>query len=108
MCFLLSFDAMSCIERKNPLSAAHAFRLAFPKGSERAKLIIKTRNANRVGWQRSRTLEYGAQGGRRRPTHSHHRTGPCQRLNLLDFLTHAIATCRFTVLRALDMDRQRQ
>jgi len=47
--FLVSFDAMSCIERKNPLAAAHAFRLAFPKGSERAKLIIKTRNANRVG-----------------------------------------------------------
>jgi glycosyltransferase involved in cell wall biosynthesis len=47
--FLLNFDAMSCIERKNPLAAVRAFRRAFPKGSERAGLIIKTRHADQVG-----------------------------------------------------------
>ena len=47
--FLLNFDAMSCIERKNPLAAALAFRQAFPKGHERAGLIIKTRHADQVG-----------------------------------------------------------
>jgi glycosyltransferase involved in cell wall biosynthesis len=47
--FLLNFDAMSSIERKNPLSAVRAFRQAFPKGNERAGLIIKTRHADQVG-----------------------------------------------------------
>jgi glycosyltransferase involved in cell wall biosynthesis len=47
--FLLNFDAMSSIERKNPLAAVLAFRQAFPKGNERAGLIIKTRHADRVG-----------------------------------------------------------
>ena len=46
--FLLNFDAGSCIERKNPLAAVRAFRRAFPKGSERAGLIIKTRHADQV------------------------------------------------------------
>jgi glycosyltransferase involved in cell wall biosynthesis len=45
----LNFDAMSSIERKNPFAAVCAFREAFPKGSERAGLIIKTRHADRVG-----------------------------------------------------------
>jgi glycosyltransferase involved in cell wall biosynthesis len=47
--FLVNFDAMSSIERKNPLAAVLAFREAFPRGSERAGLIIKTRHADRVG-----------------------------------------------------------
>ena len=47
--FLLNFDAMSCIERKNPLAAVRAFRQAFSKGTERAGLIIKTRHADQVG-----------------------------------------------------------
>ena len=46
--FLLNFDAMSSIERKNPLSAVRAFRQAFPLGNERAGLIIKTRHADQV------------------------------------------------------------
>jgi glycosyltransferase involved in cell wall biosynthesis len=46
--FLLNFDAMSSIERKNPLSAVRAFRQAFPKGNERVGLIIKTRHADQV------------------------------------------------------------
>jgi glycosyltransferase involved in cell wall biosynthesis len=48
--FLVTFDAGSSIERKNPLAAVCAFRRAFPKGVERVGLIVKTRNtANGVG-----------------------------------------------------------
>jgi glycosyltransferase involved in cell wall biosynthesis len=42
--FLVSFDAGSIVERKNPLGAARAFRKAFPSGDENALLVLKTRN----------------------------------------------------------------
>jgi glycosyltransferase involved in cell wall biosynthesis len=43
--FLFTFDAGSGVERKNPLAAARAFQAAFGQGSEKASLILKTRNA---------------------------------------------------------------
>jgi glycosyltransferase involved in cell wall biosynthesis len=46
--FLSSFDAGSIVERKNPLGAIIAFQLAFPRGTERVGLIIKTRNLDRL------------------------------------------------------------
>jgi glycosyltransferase involved in cell wall biosynthesis len=42
--FLVSFDAGSIVERKNPLAAVRAFRKAFPAGTENAILVLKTRN----------------------------------------------------------------
>ena len=42
--FLFSFDAGSVVERKNPLASAQAFRKAFPAGTEKAILVLKTRN----------------------------------------------------------------
>lgn len=57
--FLVSFDAGSVIERKNPLAAVRAFQKAFPAGSERATLVLKTRNLagmysenDRIHWRR--------------------------------------------------------
>lgn len=47
--FLTTFDSFSFIERKNPLAAIEAFRLAFPAGTERVCLIIKTQNRTRIG-----------------------------------------------------------
>lgn len=46
--FLFSFDAGSIVERKNPLGAVKAFRLAFPRGSEKVCLILKTMNLERI------------------------------------------------------------
>ena len=43
--YLFTFDAGSGIERKNPLTAAQAFRKAFPRGTEKTRLVLKTRNA---------------------------------------------------------------
>ena len=42
--FLFTFDYWSWLERKNPLACIKAFQLAFPKGTEPAGLIIKTKN----------------------------------------------------------------
>lgn len=44
--FLYAFDYFSCFERKNPIATVRAFKLAF-KGDERAKLLIKTTNAEK-------------------------------------------------------------
>jgi glycosyltransferase involved in cell wall biosynthesis len=52
--FLCSFDASSVVERKNPLGAIAAFRNAFPRGTERAGLIIKTRNLEHLQTERDR------------------------------------------------------
>jgi glycosyltransferase involved in cell wall biosynthesis len=41
---LFVFDANSYLERKNPLAAIEAFRLAFPAGNEPAMLILKVMN----------------------------------------------------------------
>jgi glycosyltransferase involved in cell wall biosynthesis len=46
--FLSSFDAGSVVERKNPLGTVAAFQEAFPRGTERVGLIIKTRNLERL------------------------------------------------------------
>ena len=42
--FLFTFDYWSWLDRKNPLACIKAFKLAFPKGTEPAGLIIKTKN----------------------------------------------------------------
>lgn len=43
--FLVCFDGLSGIERKNPAAAARAFLQAFPEGDERVRLVIKSMNA---------------------------------------------------------------
>jgi glycosyltransferase involved in cell wall biosynthesis len=52
--FLSSFDATSVVERKNPLGTVIAFQEAFPKGTEHAGLIIKTRNLDGLPTERDR------------------------------------------------------
>lgn len=42
--FLASFDFHSWVERKNPLGAIEAFRLAFPEPSTPVRLLVKTSN----------------------------------------------------------------
>lgn len=42
--FLFTFDSASYIDRKNPIAVVRAFRQAFPHGSERVRLILKTMN----------------------------------------------------------------
>jgi O-antigen biosynthesis protein len=44
--FLFTFDAASYIDRKNPIAAVRAFRLAFPRGDEKVHLLIKTMNTH--------------------------------------------------------------
>ena len=44
--FLFAFDFYSYIDRKNPEAVIRAFRKAFPKGSERVMLVVKTMNAD--------------------------------------------------------------
>lgn len=58
--FLVNFDGSSIVERKNPLAAVRAFQEAFPRGHERAGLVIKTRNlaqhrsnVDRKHWERA-------------------------------------------------------
>ena len=52
--FLVSFDAGSIVERKNPLGAVRAFRKAFPGGEEPALLVLKTRNMDACQTDRDR------------------------------------------------------
>jgi glycosyltransferase involved in cell wall biosynthesis len=61
--FLSNFDAASIVVRKNPLGVVQAFQKAFPRGSERVGLMIKTRNlthlqtpADRKHWELTRRL----------------------------------------------------
>ncbi|MEA2719950.1 MAG: hypothetical protein QOJ39_1814 [Candidatus Eremiobacteraeota bacterium] len=42
--FLFVFDFLSVFARKNPLGVVEAFRRAFPGGTERVRLVIKTIN----------------------------------------------------------------
>jgi GT2 family glycosyltransferase/glycosyltransferase involved in cell wall biosynthesis len=42
--FLFMFDGASYLDRKNPLGVVRAFKQAFPKRSERVRLILKTMN----------------------------------------------------------------
>ena len=46
--FLATFDSFSFIERKNPLGVVEAFKEAFPLGTERVQLVLKTQNRRRV------------------------------------------------------------
>ncbi len=52
--FLSTFDAGSVVERKNPLGTITAFQKAFPRGTERVGLIIKTRNLEHLQTPRDR------------------------------------------------------
>ncbi|HYD63868.1 glycosyltransferase [Azospirillum sp.] len=50
--FVFAFDGLSYLARKNPLAAVHAFRRAFPRGSEPVGLVIKAMNvAGRPEWE---------------------------------------------------------
>ena len=42
--FLFTFDAASYLDRKNPLAVIRAFTMAFPRKSERVRLLLKTMN----------------------------------------------------------------
>jgi GT2 family glycosyltransferase/glycosyltransferase involved in cell wall biosynthesis len=42
--FLFTFDAASYLERKNPLALVRAFFAAFPKKTEKVRLLLKTMN----------------------------------------------------------------
>jgi glycosyltransferase involved in cell wall biosynthesis len=44
--FLYTFDCLSFLERKNPLAAIAAFRLAFPQSSANVRLVLKVMNCN--------------------------------------------------------------
>ncbi len=44
--YLCSFDFLSSLERKNPQGVIRAFKAAFPKGDDSARLIIKTMNGS--------------------------------------------------------------
>ena len=50
--FLTTFDSFSFIERKNPFGVLDAFREAFPLGTEKVQLVLKTQNP----WPRLRSL----------------------------------------------------
>lgn len=47
---MFSFDSYSVIHRKNPAAVVRAFLKAFPEGSEKARLIIKTQNFSNNHW----------------------------------------------------------
>lgn len=42
--FLFTFDSASFIDRKNPIAAVRAFKLAFPSGNEKVHFLFKTMN----------------------------------------------------------------
>jgi len=44
--FIFVFDFLSYIDRKNPIAAVRAFKAAFPKGEEKAGLVMKVMNAD--------------------------------------------------------------
>ncbi len=48
--FVVVFDANSSVERKNPIAAARAFQRAFPKASNRHRLVIKTTPLAKNHW----------------------------------------------------------
>ncbi len=47
--YFFIFDAMSHLERKNPLAVVRAFKRAFPLGTEDAHLLLKTMNTENAG-----------------------------------------------------------
>ena len=44
--FVVSFDYLSIVERKNPVGAIEAFRMAFGDGDESVRLVVKSINAD--------------------------------------------------------------
>jgi glycosyltransferase involved in cell wall biosynthesis len=42
--FLSIFDAASFLDRKNPIATVRAFKVAFSKGDEKVRLVLKTMN----------------------------------------------------------------
>ena len=69
--FLLNFDAMSSIERKNPLSAVRAFRQAFPLGKRARRTDYQDPACRPGGWQRPCALEIGSERSGARQAHSY-------------------------------------
>lgn len=55
--FLTSFDFNSWMTRKNPLASISAFKLAFPSGTERVRLLLKSSNGRRFPQQFAEMLE---------------------------------------------------
>lgn len=55
--FLTSFDFHSWVERKNPLGAIEAFRLAFPDQATPVRLLVKTSNGAHYPEMLARLLE---------------------------------------------------
>jgi glycosyltransferase involved in cell wall biosynthesis len=47
---MFSFDSHSVIHRKNPAAVVRAFKKAFPRGDEKAMLVIKTQNMATAHW----------------------------------------------------------
>lgn len=47
---MFSFDSHSIIHRKNPAAVVRAFKKAFPRGDEKAMLVIKTQNLSTAPW----------------------------------------------------------
>ncbi|MFT8680424.1 glycosyltransferase family 4 protein [Gluconacetobacter sp.] len=45
-----SYDSHSVIHRKNPAAVVQAFKRAFPKGTEKARLVLKTQNMGTAHW----------------------------------------------------------
>ncbi len=56
--FAYQFDFGSSAQRKNPWAAAEAYRIAFPRENEGARLILKSSRANQesADWQRLERL----------------------------------------------------
>lgn len=62
--FLCTFDFQSSIERKNPLAAIEAFRLAFPPRRNDVCLLIKSSNGHRAIEQLRRLLNAASEDPR--------------------------------------------
>lgn len=60
--FLVCFDYQSVFQRKNPLAAVAAFRLAFPEDGAGPRLVIKTVNAS---WDRDAAASLSRATGER-------------------------------------------
>ena len=52
--FLAIFDFSSSLDRKNPFAVIDAFRIAFPRGDENVRLILKYHSADRLLHQHAR------------------------------------------------------
>jgi len=59
--FFFSFDVTSSVYRKNPFATIEAFRRAFPRGNERAGLVVKVMNLDPLvpNWHKLKKLAAG-------------------------------------------------